>query len=46
MDISSEGVVPLRSVPDVIGKLYASEPGRSQCASAGSGLSWSRPELS
>ena len=53
VDISSEGVVPLRNVPDVVGrregaaeKSCASGPGHSQCESTGSGLSGSGPEFS
>ena len=54
--VSSEGVVPLRvNVPDVIGLICRCEGaaesrvlqglGHSQCASPGSGLSWSGPEF-
>ena len=56
VDILSEGVMPLRNIPDVIGLVGHREgaaesrvlqgPGHSQCASPGSGLSGSGPELS
>ena len=53
VDVSSEGVVPLRNILDVIelvgrreGAAESRVPGRSQCVSPGSGLSGSGPELS